>query len=309
MKNSRLIIAAPFFILVLTTGCRRHDAAADKEVSQRIPVTVEGIRTADLTESIDLNATSVFLTKSLVKSPVAGYVEEISVSPGDIVSRNQVIIKLRTKESSILRGDSLNPYSFSGLITLKANTGGVVISVDHPRGDYLQEGEQLATIAVPSSFVFILDAPYESAVYIKISSSCEILLPDDRKIKGVIISRLPSVTPGSQTQRFVIRVGENKNLPENLIAKIRIVKRVIPNATLLSKSCILADEVMRHFWVMKLINDSMAVKVPVVKGLDNGEDVEITDPKFSSGDLFLASGNYGLGDTAKVMVVKKTKNE
>ena len=94
-------------------------------------------------------------------------------------------------------------------------------------------------------------------------------------------------------------------MPENLIAKIRILKRIIPKAVLLNKSCILADEVMQHFWVMKLVSDSVAVKIPVTTGLSDGNDIEITSPVFSPSDLFLSSGNYGLGDTVKVTITKK----
>ena len=44
---------------------------------------------------------------------------------------------------------------------------------------------------------------------------------------------------------------------------------------------------MQHFWVMKLINDSMAVKVPVTTGITEGEYVQITRPEFKASDLFL----------------------
>ncbi|MCX6245177.1 MAG: HlyD family efflux transporter periplasmic adaptor subunit [Bacteroidetes bacterium] len=294
-------------VLFLLSGCGAGEDPVEKELRPKVPVTVESIHAADVSDYLELTATSSFLTKSLIKSPVSAYVEEISVNPGDAATRNQVLFKLRTKESTALQHDSLNPYSFSGLITIKANIDGIILTVDHPRGDYLQEGEQLATIAVPSSFVFLLDVPYENIPLIKISSSCEIVLPDGHSIRGTIQSRLPSMTPGAQTQRFIIRPAENRNLPENLIANIRIVKKIIPHATLLSKSCILADEVMKNFWVMKLVNDSMAVKVPVITGLTSGDDVEITTPVFSATDRFLNSGNFGLGDTAIVSVVKTVK--
>ena len=160
-------------------------------------------------------------------------------------------------------------------------------------------------IAVPSSFVYILDAPYESVSFIKLFSSCEILLPDGHTLGGRIFSRLPSMTPGSQTQRYIIHPVETQNMPENLIVKIRILKRVIPKAVLLNKACILADEVMQHFWVMKLVSDSVAVKIPVTTGLSSGNDIEITSPAFFPSDLFLSSGNYGLGDTVKVAVKNK----
>jgi len=303
IRRYRIFTLLPF--LSLLAGCGGRQENGEKEIQAKVPVTVENIHTADVADYLELNATSSFLIKSMIKSPTAGYVEEITVTQGDKVMKNQVLFKLRTKESTALQNDSLNPYSFSGLITLKANMDGIILSVDHPRGDYLQEGEQLATIAVPSSFVYILDVPYESVSFIKLSSSCEISLPDGHTLNGRIFSRLPSITPGSQTQRYIIHPVETQNMPENLIAKIRILKRVIPKAILLNKSCILADEVMQHFWVMKLVSDSVAVKIPVTTGLSSGNDIEITSPVFSFSDLFLSSGNYGLGDTVKVAVMKK----
>jgi len=62
---------------------------------------------------------------------------------------------------------------------------------------------------------------------------------------------------------------------------------------------------MEHFWVMKLISDSVAVKIPVTTGLSSGTDIEVTSPVFTSSDRFLSSGNYGLGDTVKVVITKK----
>jgi len=294
-----------FMTFFLFVGCRGRRENGEKEVQAKVPVTVVQIQTADIADYLELNATSSFLEKAVIKSPVAGYIEEITVVQGDKVKKDKVLFKIRTKESTALKNDSLSPYAFSGLITIKANIHGMILSLDHPKGDYVQEGDLLSTIAVPSSFVYLLDVPFESTSLIQVSTSCEILLPDGQLVNGRIFSRLPVITPGSQTQRYIIHPSETQNMPENLIVKVRIVKRLIPKAVLLDKSCILADEVMQHFWVMKMISDSIAIKVPVTTGLTNGSNIQITSPVFSSADLFLSSGNYGLGDTVKVSVTKK----
>jgi len=306
MKISFFWTLAVVPFLFLLAACENRQENSEKEIQVKVPVTVEKIHKADITDFLELNATSSFLVKSMIKSPIAGYIDDISVSQGDKVLKNQLLFNIKTKESTALKNDTSSPYSFSGLISIKANMNGIILSVDHPKGDYVQEGDQLATIAVPSSFVYILDVPYESVSFINVSGSCDILLPDGHILKGIIYSRLPSIAPGSQTQRYIIHPDENQNMPENLIAKIKIVRHTIPNAVLLNKSCILADEVMKHFWVMKLINDSVAVKVPVITGLSSGDDIQITSPDFSNSAMFLASGNYGLGDTVKVAVTNKS---
>jgi hypothetical protein len=307
IKKWIVFLLAPSLFLFFNCGGRQE--TAEREIQAKVPVTVERIHTANIEDYLELNATSSFLVKSVIKSPTSGYIEEIKITQGELVSKNQLIFKIRTKESSALKNDSLNPYSLSGLISLMANMDGIILSVDHPKGDYIQEGDQLAVIAVPSSFIYILDVPYESVSFVKLSSSCEILLPDRHTLTGRISARLPSMTPGSQTQRFIIHPSETQNMPENLIAKVKILKKVLPNAVLISRPCILSDEIMQNFWVMKLINDSMAVKIPVTLGLNSGNDVEITSPVFNGSDLFLASGNYGLGDTVKVSINRKSNNK
>ena len=77
------------------------------------------------------------------------------------------------------------------------------------------------------------------------------------------------------------------------------------NAQILPKDCVLSDELMKDFWVMKLIDDSMAVKVAVRLGMKNGQKVEITNPRFNSKDRILSSGNFGLADTTLIQIVKE----
>jgi len=55
---------------------------------------------------------------------------------------------------------------------------------------------------------------------------------------------------------------------------------------------------------MKLINDSMAIKIPVTLGLQNDDEKEIVTPVFSTSERIIISGNYGLADTAKIKIVK-----
>jgi multidrug efflux pump subunit AcrA (membrane-fusion protein) len=100
----------------------------------------------------------------------------------------------------------------------------------------------------------------------------------------------------------VIRVSNASAIPENLIAKVRIVKTAKANTQSLPKTALLTDETESDFWVMKLIDSATAVKVSVRKGIETKDRVEILEPIFSPGDKILVTGNYGLPDTAKVKV-------
>jgi hypothetical protein len=70
-------------------------------------------------------------------------------------------------------------------------------------------------------------------------------------------------------------------------------------------TAILGDETQTEFWVMKLLNDSIAIKVNVTKGYENNNEVEITGSDFMPTDRIVLTGNYGLPDTAKITIIKE----
>ena len=297
-------------LLLVAIACQRHAGETGEALADaRVLVTVARVAVGEMADYLDLTATSVFQVKSVVKSPVSGYVEEQYVNAGDAVMKTRELFRLRTRESASLRADSTGSLGFSGLIPVRASLDGMVTSIDHPKGDYIQEGDQLAVIAVPSSLVYILEVPYESGGFVKPGASCQVILPDGTLVQGRVKSLLPAMNNSSQTQRYVIQPSMLRHDPENLIARVRIVKLISPKAVSLPKACLLSDEVQQHFWVMKLVSDSMAVKVIVKPGLQAHDRVEITDPVFTAADRFLASGNYGLGDTAKIVIQGNFNNQ
>ena len=306
MKLIKKILALCLSAMVLFfSGCNSAVEEKEKEVDVKVPVTVTSIKTGSMTNYLDLSGTSAFLNKSVIQSPTSAYIEDLAITPGDFVKKGQLLLSLKTKEASALQYDSLNPLHFTGMISIKAAIDGIITTLNHSKGDFVMEGEPLITIAVPESFIFILELPYEMNSSLPINSHCLIRLSDGKEIPATVKSRLPSISGNSQTQKYIIRPDVAINLPENLMAKIRIIKRVIPNAAMLPKTAILTDEVMKDFWVMKMINDSIAVRIQVKTGLSEDEYIEITSPVFSANDRFLVSGNYGLGDTAKVFVMKQ----
>jgi hypothetical protein len=78
---------------------------------------------------------------------------------------------------------------------------------------------------------------------------------------------MPSVDTLSQTQGVVVKVNSSHPIPENLVARARLIKTAKSNTTSLPKSAVLANETQTEFWVMKLINDTTAVKTLLPKAL------------------------------------------
>jgi hypothetical protein len=294
--------------VMLITGCKNSVPVTEIASHSRIPVTVSSVHIGPMVNYLELNATSAFLFKAAVKSPVTGYIEKILVNQGDAVEKDQLLLRLKTKEAMALMADSLNNIKFKGVVEVKAATAGIISSVEHSTGDYVAESDQLCQIAIRESYAFILDVPFELSGMVKLNNECEIALPDSQVVKGIIKSRLPSMAGNSQTERYIVRLAKPKTLPENLTGKIKIIKELVKDAVSLPKSSILADETMQSYWVMKIINDSMAVKVPVTPGISTEKYVQVTSPVFKPSDSFLISGNYGLGDTVFIKILKSPGN-
>jgi hypothetical protein len=295
-------------VLLLLWGCKGKPAPATEEettVSTITPVSIDSINVGLITDYLELNATSSFLKKNSVKAPVAGYLQQVFANVGDEVSKGKELFILKTREASALDNTPAphdSSFNFSGLIKVRSFQEGVISTLNRHAGDFVQEGDELCVVSDKSSFVFLLDVPYELHRFIKEGSSCEIVLPDKQTLPGTIASRLPSMDVASQTESYLIRATSASPLPENLIARIRIVKEKKDRAITLPKSAILSNESQNEFWVMKLINDSVAVKITIKKGLETTDRTEITSPVFEHTDRILVSGNYGLADTAKIVI-------
>jgi multidrug efflux pump subunit AcrA (membrane-fusion protein) len=277
------------------------------DVKAQTPVTVTTIDQNPMADYIDLNATSTFLQKNYIKSNAIGYVQQVNAQPGHYVNRGELLFTIKTKEAQAI-GNSINALDttlkFSGVNKIKAPGPGYISQLNHQTGDYVQDGEALATVSDRSSFVFVMQLPYEMRAYVKADQHVQLTLPGGQKLDGRVASFMPSVDTVSQTQGVVIKVNSEQQIPENLIAKARIIKSEKSNTASLPKTALLANETQTEFWVMKLINPTTAVKVVVTKGIESGDRVEIISPKFSAQDKIIATGNYGLPDTAKVKIVQ-----
>ena len=279
----------------------------EKTESGATPVTLTEPLTGTMTDAVELNAVSSFLLKTTVKSSANGYLQLVNAEVGRYVTRGQELFIVKTKEAQSL-GTTITSLDtslhFDGVIHIKSPGTGYITQLNYRSGDYVQDGEQLVTITDTKSFVFILNLPYELKPYLPANRELQLKLADGTLLNGHVDMALPTVDAVSQTQNYVIKVNTDKQIPENLIAKVSLVKNAKSNTVSLLKSAVLTDEVQSQFWIMKMIDSVTAVKVPVTKGLETADKVEILSPVLKATDKILLTGNYGLPDTAKVTVIK-----
>ncbi|MCW3088848.1 MAG: HlyD family efflux transporter periplasmic adaptor subunit [Sediminibacterium sp.] len=302
----------PFVLLAcLFTSCKSGTqtevTVTDEKAESGTPVTLTEPTVESMSESVELNAISSFQLKTFVKSSANGYLQLVNAALGKYVTKGQELFVVRTKESQAL-GNMITKLDsslhFDGSIHIKSPGTGYITQLNYRSGDYVQDGEQMAAITDTRSFVFILALPYELSPYLAANRQLQLRLPDGLVVNGTIAMAMPTVDSISQTQNYVIKVNSARPIPENLIGKVTFVKKAHTNTVALLKSAVLSDEIQSKFWIMKMIDSVTAVKVPVIKGLETVDKVEILSPPLNTTDKILLTGNYGLPDTAKVTVIK-----
>ncbi len=302
----KLFILLP---VVFFTACKGSKNMHEVEVAEpKTPVTVAAISNVQLAEYLELNATASFLQKWIVRSNATGYLHTANATLNKFVSSGQILFTVKTKEAQSI-GNSINildkSFKFSGINNIAANVSGFISQVDHQSGDYVLDGDQLAVITDTKSFVFLMDMPYELRPYVVNKKKLQMMLPDGELLMASVAGTLPSMDPLSQTQRIILKVNGSHALPENLTAKVRIVKSFSASGNSLPKAAVLTNETQTEFWIMKMLNDSVAAKVPVKKGIETAGRIEIISPVLYPADKVLITGNFGLNDTAKVQIVKE----
>jgi multidrug efflux pump subunit AcrA (membrane-fusion protein) len=296
------------FLYIFLMACHTNDKPASEEsVAAVTPVTVTSVETSEISDSLELNASSVYLQNNYVKSVANGYIKSVFVKPDDYVNTGKTLFTLETKESATI-GETISnldsSFKFSGLISVQAKGHGYITQLVHQAGDYVQDGEMLAVISDQNSFVFLLNMPYEDRNTVLRNKTVFLTLPDGTRLTGTIGTVFPNVDSLTQTQNVTIRVHASHAIPQNLIARVHILRDQKPRAQTILRSAILSDDAQTNFWVMKMIDSNTAAKVPIKKGIEFPDKIEILDPVFSPTDKILITGNYGLPDTSKVSIQK-----
>ena len=304
MTNYFYILLFSIFII----SCNSKTVEDEALVAPKSPVQISTIRIGEIDDNLLLSATTIYLKRNVITAEIPAFITKVNIHLGEKVVKGQVLYELQTKESKALGKTSFNidtSITNIGIIKIYSPASGIISTFDKQQtGDYILEGTQLCTIAESNDLAFQVNVPYEFTQFTKVGSQCSITLPDNSIHSAIITTPLTAMNSLAQTQTILAKCNETLFLPENLIVKIKVIKNTKGNKQIVSKPCVLSDEMMQEYWVMKLINDSTAVKVPVIIGNKNDTEIEINSPQFNSNDRIIINGNYGLTDTASVKITK-----
>lgn len=301
-----------YFVLLLSmlasvgvgacSGSKQSDTQT--EVPPKVSVHITNPTQGSIVSYITVNGKTVYLQKNTITAPFSGYVTAVKVRFGDRVQKNQSLFTLETKEEQALAtipGLAGN----GGKVNVVSPLTGFVsdLPVSAP-GAYVTEGTPLASVAENNQATIQVNVPFEFHALLKQNALCMVKLPDHTTIKGSIMRILPTVDPVSQTQTVFIHPLTDHSLPENLNVTVQFVNVQHNNALLLPKTAVLTNETQDRFWVMKVVHDTLAIEVPVVKGIENDSIIEILHSTLSPSDPVITVGAYGLADSTAVKIIR-----
>lgn len=302
-----------FFILtgILTgfNGCNsgNNGAQTAHQANPATAVKVTTVTRRTITKKETFPATVVYLNKSNLIASMPGYLTHLYVKTGDYITAGSPVFRIETKEHAVIKGDSSlqkSGISDLGLFTISAPASGYITQVMQQEGDYVLEGTAICSFTRDDQMYVQAYVPADMQSLVAPGTNCRIIRQNSNEIIAHVVRTLNELDPVSQSLRVLIKPNRNINLSENLNIEAEFTVKKADTAQVVPISAVLSNEKLSSFWVMKLLDDSTAMKVPVKTGIKKPDSIQLVSPNFSAGDRLLTDGNYGLPDTAKVRIVK-----
>ena len=297
----KLITSCILALLIASCGKKEAEQAEQKPI---VSVKTASVKLGEIDSKLTFNGKTVYLKKNMISSPISGYVRLIAVKFGEYVKKGELLFEIQTKENKALENSNVGN---AGLIKVFAPSQGVVNTLNiTENGAYVVEGATLCTVAENQEVLVQLNLPFEFNSLVKTGETCTLVLGEDTRFSGTIYQILPTVDDANQTQQVLIKPHYSKPLPENLNLEVELLKARHSKSYLIPRNALMTNETQTEFWVMKVVNN-MAIKVPVQKGIENDETVEVLNSGLTTSDLVISEGAYGLNDSSAVKITASSK--
>ena len=291
----------------LMAGCNNKDQQTGKQQESVTSVKLTGLTRRDIKETETVPATVTYINKSDISAPFAGFITNIYVKNGDYISKGAPLFRLETKEHAIINGDTTLQNTGIGSLgssTINAPASGYVTNVKQQQGNFVQEGASIMTLVRINDRFVKAFLPLHFRNVFSPGDNCIIILPDTVRIQGKYVRILNQLNSASQSLQALIQPLDKRPLAENMNLQVEFVTRYEKNAMIVPQEAVQSNEKLDSFWVWKIVNDSLAVSVPVKTGIQHHDSVQLFSPDISLDTKLITQGAYGLPDSAKVKVEK-----
>lgn len=299
----KYIIGILLFSLLFS--CKKNTDTTN-EISAPIKVKIALVDRQDLKEYLTFNGVTKYQQREDIKANVTGYISWMPFQMGDVIKRGQAFASIRTKEQDAL-GEAAKIDSslakFAKPLILTSNASGIISNLKIVPNDFVSEGDVLATVSQPNTLVVQVSIPFEYSGKVKVGTDCKIILGGHPEIDAQISRVLTSTDSIGQAQHYLIRLP-NTQLPENLNVQVRIISEKAENALTIPKEALQTNELLTDFWVLKIVDDTLAIRANVKPLLESDSLVQIQANNLQENDKVIISGGYQMQDSTSVSIEK-----
>ncbi len=302
------ILPVPLMVFVfLFSACAGRQQTAEEETVVKSDVIVSSPVIGNAGSFLSFQGVTRYMQANDIRAQITGIVTQINCSVADHISPNQALFVIQPQEAAVLKRMKFNNQILNGLSdTVFAHLSGQLSKLNIQLGDFVQTGDVLASCIRANSMRIIAFIPLEQVSVIEKIKDCSVILPDGSAVDGKISSKLPSAETNDQTQSYIIVTKKPIPLSENINLSVHFSGEPIHDALFVPESAVLGNEEQTSFWVMKLLNDSVCVKVPVEKGFEKDSMIQVIGSGLAVSDRVVSEGGYGLPDSSRVQVSNET---
>ncbi|WP_031428295.1 efflux RND transporter periplasmic adaptor subunit [Flavimarina sp. Hel_I_48] len=307
LLNSMGFIPLLSIMLLFMVSCNDGNGTPPLSVKAAIDVRAATVEVTNIKEYREYNGVTQYQKKENLRSQVTGYVTYLPYGRGAGIRRGATFATLHTKEQAAL-ADAVSIDSslaqFTKPLRITSNASGTLTQLNVVKGDYVAEGDILAVITQPETLVVKVNVPFDQKKGMALGTRCQVILPEGASVDARVTGMLPVIDSVDQTQTFLIAMP-NANLPEGLNVNVRTIVKQDSTALAVPQQALQTNELMTDFWVMKIVDDSLATKQEVIPLLQNDSVVQIKSSNVKLGDRVVTEGSYQMQDSTKVKIMRQ----
>ena len=205
MKKIQLITLT--VILLITFSCNTGTEPVGSMKSPKVQVKTTTILQGYLPNYIELSGKTVCLNKNNIVAPISGYVTKVNVQKGDKITKGTILFEMQSREAYVMnKNNNLNKNIGSVKIT-SPNSGIINDLWVVQKNIYLDQGSVMCSITALQDIKIQANIPYEFKKYVKLGSTCKIVLPDN----NIKVATFSKVLPQMDEQAQTIKILANFN--------------------------------------------------------------------------------------------------
>ena len=294
-------------VFLAASGCKQDPGKSIVSMS-RLPrpnVTVTTPTKENKFIYTTFQAVSCYLQPVNFRARTSGIVTTVFIRPGDEIKIHQPLFIVKPMEMSAMEGaGNLSDNLINSRDTIFSDQLTFTNQVLVQEGDYVQPGSLLATAFKEKSLAAVTYVPFSEVPFIKKNSPCTVEIPGKHNVSSYFQKQLFLADNITQTQPYVVPLPPKLKIAGNMNLLVKFKMKEIRDGIFLPRKAILTNEEETLFWIMKMVDDTTAVKVPVTLGWQGKKQIQILSSRIGITDKVITEGAYGLPDTAYVKIAK-----